>query len=611
MTRHRLARPFARRLLCGLRPLPLSLALTAGLMTAPLAHALEANLTAPGAPEDLSDRLQGASAALGLAEGAEVQEILAAALSDYRTLVQVLYDAGYFAPVVNIKVDGHEAAAINLLNPPKSVQNISIKVDPGQAYTFGRAVISPLPEGKPVDLPADFATGRPASTGVIQEAASAGLNAWDQAGHPKVELASQNITANAVKNRLDAELRIAPGPKLRLGRMIVQGESDVRRDAIQRIAGFGTGQVYSPDLVSKAATRLRRTGAFSSVSLRQAETANPDGTLDFIAQVEDMPKRRFTFGVEISSSEAVELSTTWMHRNLFGGAERLKIDLSLSGLGTSDTDGTISARLDRPAALGTDRTLFYLGSLEKLDEEHYSASSVTAAVGMKRVISDISFVEASLGLRWVQATDAYGSDREFKYLAARIRGEKDKRNVKTDPSAGYYLDGEIVPFVGLDGGDPGLQLNLDARSYKALGASGRVVLAGRVQLGSLVGPDADNVSPTLLYFSGGAGSVRGQEFQSLGVDVGGNTAGGRSYLALSGEVRGKITDTISLVGFYDAGFIDSSSFISGDSEYHAGAGIGLRYNVTGIGPIRLDLAMPVAGDTTDGLQFYIGIGQAF
>ncbi len=611
MTRHCKARPRVQSLFCGLRPLPLALAMAVSLNCATAAQALDTEFSAPAAPEELRERLEGASAALALGEGAEVQEIIAAALSDYRTLVQVLYDAGYFAPVVNIRLDGREAAAINLLTPPKAVQALTISVDPGDSYSFGKAIISPLPEGRVVELPENFATGRPATTGVIEEAVTAGLNAWDKAGHPKVELASQTITADAVKNRLDADLRIAPGPLLRLGRMQVVGESDVRRDAIQRIAGFATGQVYSPDLVSKSATRLRRTGAFSSVSLRQAEEPNPDGTLDFIAEVEDLPKRRFTFGVEVSSSEAVELSTSWMHRNLFGGAEKLKIDLSLSGIGTSDMDGTISARLDRPAALGTDRTLFYLGALEKLDEEHYTASSATGAIGLRRVVSDTTYVEASLGLRWVTADDAYGSDREFKYLVGRLRGEKDKRNIKTDPSAGYYLEGEIVPFVGLDGGDPGVQLNIDARGYKAIGSAGRVVLAGRVQLGSLVGPDASNVSPTLLYFSGGAGSVRGQEFQSLGIDVGGDIAGGRSYLALSGEIRGRLTDTISLVGFYDAGFIDSSSFISGDSEYHAGAGIGLRYNVTGIGPIRLDLAMPVAGDTEDGLQFYIGIGQAF
>ena len=41
-----------------------------------------------------------------------------------------------------------------------------------------------------------------------------------------------------------------------------------------------------------------------------------------------------------------------------------------------------------------------------------------------------------------------------------------------------------------------------------------------------------------------------------------------------------------------------------------GAGLGLRYD-TGFGPIRFDVATPVAGDTGDGVQIYIGIGQAF
>jgi len=612
MTRLCQPRPRARSMFRALRPALQQMLLSLGLvLAAATAEALETRLSAPKAPEELTDRLQGASAALSLGDGADLQEVLAAALSDYRTLVQVLYDAGYFAPVVNIRLDGREAAAINLLSPRAAVENVAITVDPGPRFTFGQAEIRPLPATEPAALPEDFATERPASTGVIQDAATAGLSAWDRAGHAKVELAGQSITADAVKQRLDAELRIAPGPKLRLGNLRIEGESDVRRAAIQRIAGFATGKTYHPDLVSKSATRLRRTGAFSAVTVTQAETPNSDGSLDFIAKVEDLPKRRFTFGVEFSTSEAVELSSSWTHRNLFGAAERLKIDLALSGIGSGEIDGSVSARLDRPAALGTDETLFYVASLEQLEEEHFSASSATGAIGVRRTVSDTTYVEGALGLRYVHADDAYGDDREFKYVAARLRGEKDKRNIKTDPTSGYYLDGEIVPFVGLDGGDPGVQINIDARGYRSLGASGRVVLAGRVQLGSLIGPDPGNVSPTLLYFSGGAGSVRGQEFQSLGIDVGGDTAGGRGYLALSGEVRGRITDAISLVGFYDVGFVDESSFVSGDSEYHAGAGIGLRYNVAGIGPIRLDLAMPVSGDTEDGLQFYIGIGQAF
>ena len=54
---------------------------------------------------------------------------------------------------------------------------------------------------------------------------------------------------------------------------------------------------------------------------------------------------------------------------------------------------------------------------------------------------------------------------------------------------------------------------------------------------------------------------------------------------------------------------DSVPFSNGD--WHAGAGVGVRYN-TGIGPIRLDLATPANGDNAGrSLGVYIGIGHAF
>ena len=72
-----------------------------------------------------------------------------------------------------------------------------------------------------------------------------------------------------------------------------------------------------------------------------------------------------------------------------------------------------------------------------------------------------------------------------------------------------------------------------------------------------------------------------------------------------------ITDKISAVGFFDIAAVGDNFMIEGGSPNHSGAGLGVRYDLGGFGPIRLDLAMPVGGDTGDGLQFYIGIGQAF
>ena len=105
--------------------------------------------------------------------------------------------------------------------------------------------------------------------------------------------------------------------------------------------------------------------------------------------------------------------------------------------------------------------------------------------------------------------------------------------------------------------------------------------------------------------------MRGQPYQSLNVDQGGGAAsGGRSFLGLSAELRAKVTDSISLVGFADAGYIGSESVYDGSGRWHSGAGLGLRYD-TSVGPIRLDIAGPLTGSTGEGVQVYIGIGQAF
>ena len=150
---------------------------------------------------------------------------------------------------------------------------------------------------------------------------------------------------------------------------------------------------------------------------------------------------------------------------------------------------------------------------------------------------------------------------------------------------------------------------VDGRTYLAVTDS--IVLAGRAQVGSVLGSSLTGTTPDLLFFSGGADTVRGQPYESLGIPVGTDTAGGKSFLGLSAEVRTRVTSAITLVGFYDYGMVGPDSFVTADDESQSGAGLGLRYGLSGIGAIRVDVAYPVHGDTSDGLQFYIGIGQAF
>jgi len=578
------------------------------------ASALDTEFKAPGAPDELRERLQTASAVMAAeARGLDtVQELLAAAQADYNTLVQVLYDQGYFSPVIQIRLDGREAAAIQPLNLPRSIERIEITVDPGRPFRFGRAEVAPLAPG--TDLPGGFTPGQRATTGAIRDAAVAGIKGWRETGHAKAAVGSQRITADHASARLDAAVNLRPGPKLLFGRMQVVGPSAVRETSIRRIAGFPSGETYHPNQLRIVNARLRRTGAFSSVTLEEAETPNPDGTLDVTARVEDMPKRRISFGAELSSREGLDLSGAWTHRNLFGGAERFRVEAALRNIGGSeDLDGRLGARLDRPDRLGPDDSIFYLFELERQDRTHYEVTRGTIAIGARRVYSDDLYGELSLAAIYADADDAFGANRTFRYGALPLKLEWDRRDSPVDARNGLYLEAEAMPFLGLSGTASGARLTLDGRAYRSFGPEGRVTLAGRVQLGSVLGAAQNDVSPGLLFFSGGAGTVRGQPYESLGLAAPPSTrlAGGRAFLGASVELRGRVTEKISAVGFYDYGAVDARSIIDGNSPSHSGAGLGVRYDLGGFGPIRLDLAYPVGGTTGDGLQFYIGIGQAF
>jgi translocation and assembly module TamA len=77
------------------------------------------------------------------------------------------------------------------------------------------------------------------------------------------------------------------------------------------------------------------------------------------------------------------------------------------------------------------------------------------------------------------------------------------------------------------------------------------------------------------------------------------------------EARYAVTPKIGLVGFYDIGQVSADASFGSNAQWHAGAGLGVRYE-TGIGPIRLDLGTPASGTNVAGnLQVYIGIGQSF
>ncbi|MGR3484169.1 MAG: autotransporter assembly complex protein TamA [Paracoccaceae bacterium] len=587
-----------------------ALTLLVGLAT--VAHAQDVEIVMLTEP-DLEEVVRRAAltADLGEQEDARAQDYVAAARADYRRILTALYGVARYAGEVSITLDGREAASIQPLDAPARIGRVVVTVDPGPEFVFGTAAVAPLAPG--TVLPDGFASGEPAASGAIREATRAGVEAWREQGHALAEPAGDpDIVARHDPDILDARVTLDPGRLLTFGAAEITGAEAVRPERIRAIAGLPVGTVYDPDEVARAETRLRRAGAFASANVVEGDAAVGD-TLPMTIAVEERLPRRIGFGAEYSSIDGLGLEAYWLHRNLLGGAERLRIEGEIGSLGgeTGGTDYSITARLERPATPRVDTDFFLSAAIERIDDPGYRLDQITAETGLTRYATDELTVEFGLGLLAAEVTDGLGT-RSYAFVTAPLRGELDRRDDPLDPKSGYYVDLELTPFIETDARELGGRLAFDGRGYRSFLTDDRLTFAARGQLGLVGGVEAGGAPADFLFFSGGSGSVRGVPFQSLGVDLpNGDTIGGRGFAGLQAEARFDATARFQAVGFVDVGAISADPFDWDGAETQAGAGLGVRFK-TGIGPIRLDLGTPIDGDDAfDDVQIYIGIGQAF
>lgn len=567
-----------------------------------------------GGSKSLESDLRSASLVLAAERDGKVaaEDIVSAARAEYGRLINALYASGYYAPVIHVLVDGREAASIAPLESPAQVGRVTVTVETGPAFKFSQARVAPLP--RDTEMPEGFATGERARSGLVKDAVQAGVDGWRSYGHAKAQVSAQDVVADHKTNTLSAQVALDPGPRLRFGKLVVEGEQRMRERRIHKIAGLPEGEVYDPEELKRSADRLRRTGVFRSVSLVEDDTITRPDLLGITATVVEEKLRRYSIGAEVASFEGLDLTGYWLHRNLLGGGERFKVDGEIRNIGAQNSgiDYAIGLTLDRPATLTPDTTLSLHTDLGHLDEEDYRADVFALGFTFSQYFSEQLTVRAGLEYNYAKVDDEIDI-YTYKHLALPLGVTWDTRDEKLDATKGYYVDAEFRPFLGFGTTDSGARVKADGRAYVTFGEARPVTLAARAQIGAVFGSDLIATPRDYLFYSGGGGTVRGQPYQSLGVDlrkIYGDKIGGTAFAAVSGEVRARVTEKIGVVGFVDAGYVSPLDFFDEFGDWHAGAGLGIRYD-TGFGPIRLDVAAPVGGDTGEGVQIYVGIGQAF
>ncbi|TMV05462.1 outer membrane protein assembly factor [Brucella haematophila] len=584
---------------------------------------------ADGTEADLKSVVEGAS---GLVTDADKPAsgsagLLAKARGDYRRILAALYGEGRYGGTISILVDGREA---NDIPPDADIPNnakVAISVDPGPQFLFSRTAISniapPATDKRDVvQSPEDagFAPGKVARSGTIIKAERLAVEAWRQQGYPKARVTGEDVVADHDGNTVAADVSLDPGRKAHYGPVSVVGTARMDPQFIAWMTGLTPDKEYDPDDIEKAKKRLGRMEVFRAMSFEEAETIEPDGSLPMTLNVQERKPRRFGFGAEYSTIDGFGVTGYWMHRNLFGKGENLRFDAKISGIGGSQDNSfnpqnysyLLGGTFKKPGVYtpDTDFVLSLDAKREVLDA--YTETSVNAKTGFTQIFSDelsgAIYAKASQG----RYTDYPFGPRDFTTAGLEGSVLYDSRNNKPDPSSGFYLEGNIQPFYEFHYGNFATRFTAEGRTYYGIGAKDRVILAGRVKVGSIVGASIEDLPPSLSFLAGGGGSVRGYAYRNIGVDAGnGNIVGGRSLVEASGEVRTRITDSIGAVAFVDAGYVGEKSFPDFSEQMRIGAGGGLRY-LTGLGPIRLDVAIPLnrrSGDPS--YAFYVGIGQAF
>ncbi|MCA0422627.1 MAG: BamA/TamA family outer membrane protein [Proteobacteria bacterium] len=611
----------------------------------PTATTLPYSLTIDGVDRGIRQRLEDASVLYRLRQDPppDAETLLARAARDITQIRNALFAEGYYNANVTMTVAGQPLAPFEGL-PPAGANRaaaalqgrervpITVTVDPGRRFTLrslrvednaGR-VLTDIPERR-----LGIGPGDPASAPDLRGARARIIDYYRSQSRPLTQGGEIEATVDHRSATMDAVIRVEPGAVAAIGPIGISGTKGVPEAVVRSFIYASPGDAYSPSVMADIRKSVLRVPALGSASVREAGKLDAAGQLPITIEVTERPLRLIGASARMSSLDGPALRAYWEHRNLLGGAEHLRIEgetftpprtdnskRSIKDFGIADVGGRLRLAFMKPALYGSRNDLI-IGALAERDRtggDRYGGYTVEMAeigAGIRHRFSDRFFVQGGLKYEIGRTTDALGTVH-YNAIGVPLSVSYDSTDNLLDPTMGMRFIAQTTPYFSLGKTDSFVESKAQVSAYHAFDEDARYILAGRMALGSVAGAATTDVPANHRFYAGGSGSVRGYRNRSLGpLAPNGLLIGGRSLFEASVEMRVKVTETIGIVPFLDAGGAFSSQVPDFDEQVHYAAGLGLRY-YTGIGPIRLDVATPLnrrKGDRP--VALYISIGQAF
>lgn len=443
-----------------------------------------------------------------------------------------------------------------------------------------------------------------------------------------------------------AEVRLSvtvdSGPLVRLGALHTEGFKRVPESLATRYVRYDEGQPYSQDQLNEWQQDLQSTsffrGAFvtlgeanasdaatakasgpsempaempegdpevsSAGRLAAAAMGNSDGvvTLPVDVRVVEAPPRRVTGSIGIDDDVGVRLESVYQQNVVFGLPVTLESGVSLDRLqqrafldfhlppdenGQKDAFGIQASHSD---IQGLDIRRVALGATRYRERKGAGDSRVTYEN------------------RWgaLVAYDQVNIDGGDKYdlPTATLTSEFLRRDVndKYDPREGNLIAVDGGVGMTLNSGSPFFRARLRGQQWWPFRKYD--VLTVRAEVGRIWSDAKTRVPDDFGFRTGGARSIRGYRYQSIGVKQDDAVVGAATLAVASIEYDHYFDDRWGMGVFVDVGDA-AKSF--GEMKIHAGYGAGLRVR-TPAGPIFLDLAY---GQKERDLRLSFSLGVAF
>ncbi|MEM7568595.1 MAG: BamA/TamA family outer membrane protein [Pseudomonadota bacterium] len=525
-----------------------------------------------------------------------------------------------------LKSEGYYAGRVyGRVLPPQELggkARVMLEVNAGKQYVFGPLVLDlqGTSEASLQDTLRDTANelyrqGEPARALTGLRIAPALALRLKELGYPFAKVADQRFVVDHATQLVRPKISLQTGRKARISGLALTGLQTVKPDYVEQLADISAQPVYDQRDVETFRGRLIATGLFSGISIQpmraaqQSPAAAGEPDLEEVALKVDLtegPMRQVSAQAGFSTDQGFSVEGAWSHRNFFGSGQIFTVRGRLAQL-----EQLVETELAFPNFQRNDQTFRVTLGIGRESTDAFDALRVQTTAILERQLSQRWGVSGGGRLEAQRIEDDLGR-RTFYLGAIPLLARYDGTEDIFDPQDGLRLNLQVTPETGFGAATLFFVTNdVLVRAYRSFDWANGTVLAARVRVGSIVGEDTATLPANRRFFAGGGGSIRGYGFQQVGpLDGAGDPFGGRSLLEMAIEARVKVTETIGVVPFIDAGNV-YSTVLPKFSGLQYGAGIGVRYH-TDFAPIRLDIGTPLnPRDGDDRIQVYISVGQSF